>query len=84
MSVSRRRPVQVAVSHVLNAILSTTNRLPQNCSISGMKGRESSSPRSSSPARISSAGLTSTTSPMDKVGRTSDRSVVTLMSVLPS
>src|SRR5262245_35978118 len=56
-------PLRVIVSHSLWATLSTVNRLPQNLSISGMNGRASSSPRSSSVARISASGRTTTTSP---------------------
>src|SRR4029453_146470 len=56
-------PLRVIVSHSLWATLSTVNRLPQNWSISGMKGRASSSPRSSRVARISASERTTTTSP---------------------
>jgi hypothetical protein len=65
----RRIPLQVIVSHSLLARLATVNRCPQNCSISGMNGSESSSPRSSSVARISAWLRTSTTSPMRRPSR---------------
>src|SRR5918996_5983433 len=58
-----RMPVPVIVSHSLWATLYTVKRWPQYCSISGMNGSASSSPRSSSVARISSALRTSTSSP---------------------
>src|SRR5918996_3212859 len=58
-----RMPVAVIVSHSLWATLYTVKRWPQYSSISGMNGSESSSPRSSSVARISSALRTSTSSP---------------------
>ena len=51
------------VSHSLRASLSTRNRPPHHASISGMNGSPSSSPFSSSVARISSELRTSTISP---------------------
>ena len=59
----RYMPVEPMVSHSFTASLSTRNRRPQNCSISGMNGSDSSSPCSSSVARISASLRTSTISP---------------------
>ena len=58
-----RIPLLLMVSHSLCATLWTVSRWPQYLSISGINGRFSNSPRSSSVARISSALRTSTTSP---------------------
>ena len=57
------------VSYGFRAGLSTRNRRPQNCSISGMNGRFSSSPFSSSVARISDSLRTSTSSPTRRLRR---------------
>ena len=62
-SVIRRMPVRLMLSHDLCATLWTVSLRPQKASISGMKGSSSSSPFSSSVARISSALRTSTSSP---------------------
>src|SRR5918995_3252212 len=60
-------PVLVIVSHSLWATLCTVSRLPQCCSVSGMNGNESSSPLTSSVARISSSLRTSTSSPTPRL-----------------
>ena len=59
----RYMPVEPMVSHSFTASLSTRNRRPQNCSISGMNGSDSSSPCASRVARISASLRTSTISP---------------------
>src|SRR5918994_4320632 len=64
-----RTPVLVIVSHSLWATLYTVNRSPQYCSISGINGNESSSPRSSNVARTSSWPRTSTSSPTRRRSR---------------
>ena len=59
----RYMPVEPIVSHNFTASLSTRSRSPQNCSISGMKGNDSSSPLASSVAIISASLRTLTISP---------------------
>src|ERR1700752_3752938 len=63
----RRMPLRVWVSQTLCATFWTVSRCPQNRSISGMNGNDSSSPLSSSVARISASLRTSTTLPTFKV-----------------
>src|SRR5882672_493983 len=60
------------VSQVLCADFDTRNLRPQNASISGMKGRASRFPLSSSVARISSALRTSIQSPARRSGDGAD------------
>ena len=59
----RRLPVKSTVSQTLSARACTVKRRPQYAAISGMKGRPSTSPRSSSVAMISAGLFTSTRSP---------------------
>ena len=63
----RYMPVEPMVSHSFTASLSTRNRRPQNCSISGMNGSDSSSALASRVARISASLRTSTMSPTRKL-----------------